>query len=541
MTSTIRVNQVESLDGLGRGVYSYPYQSGIEITSYETIIRDGDMDYRLSGSTILPYTTTGEGMPEGGSFVTVGDALLRQDLATDGSNLVTVATATGSENISQAINRRTLYVNSISDLQDLSAEGLVDGQEAHVKEFTNGAGFGGGHFVLEEDNTETPDGIEVVEAPTGNWVRLSRSKEVEVSVGPGGDFSSLNDAIKSATSRHYSSGQSVTILLKSGFVWDEQVFVDGINLGAWRIISEDAEVTIQGSSLGGSAISTRHPALCALNGGTTPRVGIVMNMDNTGAESLDTVNILAYNGGSIYVISPGGLKNASWANAFVSGGGFINLDRRFAIDGGTYNVMANEAGAMINADKCNLSGAGFAAAYALRGAYIYAGADGGTGDQLLISSSGPDVVRAKEGSFIDVNSKIITGTGEDLVNAEDGSRVHMSRSTATNAPRYAVHAQRGSSITALDCDLSGAGNRAVEANSSDVDVSGSDCTGAGNEGVRSLNASVRARNVNARKGASNSPQDFVAMVGGIIHARGATGGFNVTPNEVSAAGIVFAD
>jgi hypothetical protein len=66
------------------------YAAGIEVTAYnQVILADGEY-WRLSASTPLPYTTTGAGMPEGGSFVGVGDAVLRQDLAdpAKGSELV---------------------------------------------------------------------------------------------------------------------------------------------------------------------------------------------------------------------------------------------------------------------------------------------------------------------------------------------------------------------------------------------------------------------------------------------------------------------
>ncbi|WP_405418643.1 hypothetical protein [Marinobacter flavimaris] len=61
------------------------YAAGIELTEYNQVLRDvnGEM-WRISGSTTLPYTTTGSGLPEGGAFVSVGDAVLRQELMTDG-------------------------------------------------------------------------------------------------------------------------------------------------------------------------------------------------------------------------------------------------------------------------------------------------------------------------------------------------------------------------------------------------------------------------------------------------------------------------
>ncbi len=61
------------------------YQLGIEVTEYNQVIRDVNGEFwRADGTTKLPYTTTGAGMPEGGAFQPVGDAKLRGDLAAAG-------------------------------------------------------------------------------------------------------------------------------------------------------------------------------------------------------------------------------------------------------------------------------------------------------------------------------------------------------------------------------------------------------------------------------------------------------------------------
>lgn len=59
------------------------YAAGIELTAYNQVIREAGEFWRAAASTELPYNTTGAGMPEGGAFVSVGDASLRQDLAGD--------------------------------------------------------------------------------------------------------------------------------------------------------------------------------------------------------------------------------------------------------------------------------------------------------------------------------------------------------------------------------------------------------------------------------------------------------------------------
>lgn len=57
------------------------YSAGIEFTDYNQAVRLNGEFWKPSASTVLPYTTTGAGMPEDDAFVAVGDAVLRQELA----------------------------------------------------------------------------------------------------------------------------------------------------------------------------------------------------------------------------------------------------------------------------------------------------------------------------------------------------------------------------------------------------------------------------------------------------------------------------
>lgn len=61
--------------------YLGEYAAGIEVIGEWQEISDGEVYYKPAPSTVLPYTTTGAGMPEGGAFVAIGDAVLRGDLA----------------------------------------------------------------------------------------------------------------------------------------------------------------------------------------------------------------------------------------------------------------------------------------------------------------------------------------------------------------------------------------------------------------------------------------------------------------------------
>lgn len=65
------------------------YAAGITFTERNQVIYAAGEAWKPASATVLPYVTTGAGMPESGKFVGVGDAVLRQELAsTDGVRLV---------------------------------------------------------------------------------------------------------------------------------------------------------------------------------------------------------------------------------------------------------------------------------------------------------------------------------------------------------------------------------------------------------------------------------------------------------------------
>lgn len=100
------------------------YAAGIEITQYNQLVRDSNGEFwRVSGQVDLPYVTTGAGMPEGGNFVAVGDAVLRQDISIDAGELVRVTTATGAQSLAESIDKRIspCYKNNGGQIRSLKS------------------------------------------------------------------------------------------------------------------------------------------------------------------------------------------------------------------------------------------------------------------------------------------------------------------------------------------------------------------------------------------------------------------------------------
>jgi hypothetical protein len=191
------------------------YAAGIELTAYNQVVRDTSGEFwRVSGSTALPYTTTGTGMSEGGAFVTVGDAALRQELASPGGgDLVTVTTSTGTQTVGEALDRRVIYVDTIADLQALDTSALVDGQAARVS--TTGRA---GDFIWRagdfSDEIESDPGAGIWMGGLGDggaWFRTDKKILLE-HYGVDGSFSGdISEIIEHAVSQ---KGNISTLLTK---------------------------------------------------------------------------------------------------------------------------------------------------------------------------------------------------------------------------------------------------------------------------------------------------------------------------------------
>lgn len=140
------------------------YGPDIEITALNQVLYVGGEFWRLKSPDLVPYTTTGAGMPEGGAFVSAGDAVLRGDMAdaavsTKGAALVGYR----GQSVRQALDSRVISVSSVADLLSLDTDNLVDGQQIkllsyHEPLFPSVKFFGGGLLYWDASSTEAADG-----------------------------------------------------------------------------------------------------------------------------------------------------------------------------------------------------------------------------------------------------------------------------------------------------------------------------------------------------------------------------------------------
>jgi hypothetical protein len=140
------------------------YAADISVTQYNQLIKSGGEWWRLSASATLPYTTTGAGMPEGGNFVPVGEAVLRQDLAS-------TATGKGGELVSfkqlgtGAVDRTALdKMRDWVSVKDFGAvgDGVADDTaaiQAAIDAVFGGGGLQGGNIYFPKGSYRVTSSI----------------------------------------------------------------------------------------------------------------------------------------------------------------------------------------------------------------------------------------------------------------------------------------------------------------------------------------------------------------------------------------------
>src|SRR5690606_32741826 len=112
------------------------------------------------------------------------------------------------------------------------------------------------------------------------------SVDETVSVGPSGDFATINDALQYLSAKYplyKKSGYTAKIILLSGFSVKEQVLVSGIDLRWITISSEDEEVQVLSNFLTTRfGQENRYPLFGAKNGAFLPIIDALFNMQTDG-------------------------------------------------------------------------------------------------------------------------------------------------------------------------------------------------------------------------------------------------------------------
>jgi hypothetical protein len=180
---------------------------------------------------------------------------------------------------------------------------------------------------------------------------------ITLTVGSGGDYTTLNAAVKDAYRKYKpiydNTGITVTINLLSGFVMQEQVLVRGLNLGWITITGEDAETIIDNTSLTVDFTTTdygfsSYPAFGVSKGGTLPRIDQLFSFNVAGVGGGKHGVMTVGAGSSAEITASKGVKNAGVYGIYATQGSTINAYSANASGAGSYGIFATQ-GSTINA------------------------------------------------------------------------------------------------------------------------------------------------------------------------------------------------
>jgi hypothetical protein len=353
-------------------------------------------------------------------------------------------------------------------------------------------------------------------------------------VGAGGDYTTINAALESLskTKKQYNSSNPLIVLsLLTGFVMAEQVVCDGVDFSWVSITSVDAEVVITRSALSTLNIANLDydsaPTFLAVNGGKLPVIAALFNMDSSGTAT-NRHGVMAAWGGFVRIDEGCGVKNAGSRGLYAVNG--IGYARNTIWDGaGTRGIRASNA-SLLNVRGASATGCG----------------------EYNLAISGASVVTA---SGIDVSN----GLGTNVL-VDNASSLNADSIICSGAAVNGMDIKFGSQANVYLGNFSGCGVRAIDCVSSVIEMENANCASAGStslvvnkgsnvnaQGVTATTAgntvavSCTASRLNFKNGTSTSTgaQPIRCFDGSSVTATGATGGFNLTANTVTAEGIIF--
>lgn len=203
-----------------------------------------------------------------------------------------------------------------------------------------------------------------------------------VTVGPGGHYDNINDALFYLAFKYPRFKQqaypytvsSAEILLLSGFVMNEQVIVQRTNLGFITISSEDAEVTINRSSLT-TPLNTfefpnEYPAFGGDENAVLPVINVLFNMNKTGLSDRRH-GIFVSKNSSAHIRNGKGFKNCGGYGIYAEGLSQVNAEQGIFTDCEQNGISANNC-SRINCQNANVSGSGWTGVIATDSSFINA-------------------------------------------------------------------------------------------------------------------------------------------------------------------------
>ena len=438
-------------------------------------------------------------------------------------------------------------------------------------------------YVFDPLSSQSDNGATCLQAGAapGRWQLVSTivPNNFTVTVGAGGDFSTVGSALGYLSQYRSRDRFTATISLLTGFVMAEQVLIDTIDYGWVSVTSVDPTVTVTRSALTLDFYG-RYPLFGAALSGVTPGINANFSFDASGT-STDRAFLYCVDGGKGVVGAARGCVNAPFGLVTKGVGSHINAEGSTVENSLDTNVFA-DMGSAIHIAGGNFSNAVSRNIHATQSSLVAADSVVATGAEtnVLASSGGKvnvqnaNLTGASNTGISAVDSGFVVGFDADISNsAEVGLRsklhsvVNIKNANASNCGT-AIEALSGGSvyaesIRAFDCgrgvECYGA---MVDVNSGDlrttatlgVLISGIACdigarvlahscsvtTPLGVPGLRVFKgSSVDFTNGSCSLTGSSDPGGIEVSSGSVISAIASFSTPNVTPNTISANGIIY--
>lgn len=364
----------------------------------------------------------------------------------------------------------------------------------------------------------------------GNTGPSFQTADVTVTVGSGGDYSTVDEAIeylKTLLPGYKNGGFKAEISLLTGFVWTEQLaFKNGVDLSWIEITSVDATVTVDGSEItviDGDSVYGYQAAITVFNGAVGPVINTVFVAD---ADTSYTFCEVAQNG-KIH---------------FADGAGASGMD---------YAIVVSNGGVISAGDDVDFSGCDVAITYRGNGpAFVYLGEDADLSDcsyasiegyyagtkflyaKNIICGTSPRAIYAK---YMDINL-------ESNISADGYLNLFRGKLSCQVITCSYIFAQVSQIFCQTITTSSGVSYGIYLATSYLQAGDTVTCTGATGYGIRVMHSSLaNIRTLAARKGGIDDSSDINILGGSRLSVNGLTsGGCNLTKLATTADGTFIA-
>lgn len=239
---------------------------------------------------------------------------------------------------------------------------------------------------------------------SGDVSNLNYSKiltqNLEWTVGTGGKFANINDALSEALK--YNKSNIIVIKLKSGFVFNEKIVFTNANFNNVIIRSEDDIVKVNPNNAVFSDTSTNY--LFLSNYSITPIIDIKVDL-NPLENSNNTKKIVflgLYQNSRGFISPNAGCKNAAWDAVMVEGASTL-LANECVIENAGYDGIFCNQGSIVSANSSTIKGTTRHGILTRLGGYVAAN------NAKLIDQTQGTLLQC-EGGIIHANGLVTTGS-----------------------------------------------------------------------------------------------------------------------------------